>query len=425
MGFSQDRAKLSMSLIFNGLSKLPAILLVTSVLPQIKDSLGLESYNSFLAALAFGTFFTLPFGGVNVVARRLVGTRFARGDEEGQADALVSAGAVMGGLTLIACLMVESLSVTVFSNDMSTIASIAALFPIISGSLNFFDNIRAAYNEHYVTAALLFAFQLVIYLSVIILHPRIHGIIVAALIMQAPGILTSTVQMSILLARRTYLRRGTFKDVSQVLRGAFVFSFGEGALAAAISGSVFFLSSYGSPGEGAWYGTIVRLFQSILSPLLLLMFPLSAFVATKWSGMSTIKRHRLLKLSLLLGFFYGGASALALVIGGNAFLQYFYHIAPIGSSLQTVAISVFFMGIMSEKAYGTIIYSIDNGRRLSAATFVAIMLAALVGALSAPWRTAPLQILSAFSLTGGVLLLAAMSVDALRRGAFRHIAVTP
>ena len=414
MKLSNDRTKLALSLSFNGLSKLPAILVITSILPQIKESLGLHDYNSLLAALAFGIFFTLPFGGVNVVARRLVGAQFGRGDQGGQADAFVGAVAITSALMTIACVLSLILSRTVFSSSMSHIAALAALVPIISAGLNLSDNIRAAFNEHYVTAALLFAFQLIIYVPVIILHPAISGMFMAALIMQAPLLLTSTVQVSLLLIKRSYLLRGTFKAIPEILRGSLLFSIGEGAISGASSASVFFLSSYGTASEGAWYGTFVRLFQSVISPLLLFMFPLSAFVATKWPRITAQKRRLLITLSLVFAVLYGSVGAAALAIGGPIFLQRLYHIMPIGSHLQVAAISIFFMGIMSEKAYGLVIYSIDHGRYLSFMTFVAVFIAALVAGLSAIWST-PLQTVSIFGFVGGLCLLAVMLGDALKR----------
>ena len=420
MKFSNDRAKLALSLFFNGVSKLPAILVVTSVLPQIKESLGFVGYNSFLAALAFGGFFVLPFGGVNAVVRRIVGTRYGSHDEEGQADAFVSAIAVGGGVTAIACSLVLVLSLTVFANKISHIAAIVALFPIIATGLNLFDNIRAAYNEHYVVSTLLFALQLLVYLPVVILHPGINGIIIAALIMQAPGVLTSTAQVLLLLVRRPYLLRGTSRRVPEILRGSFVFSIGEGALFGAINASVFFLSSYGSPGEGAWYGTFVRLFQTVMSPLLLFMLPLSAFVATKWPGLSAQKRMRLIRWALVFGLFCGGVCGLALAVGSESFLRYFYHITPIASSLQVAMISILFMGITSEKAYGMVIFAIDNGRFLSMGTSVAVLLAVAAAAAVTSW-SAPLQTLSTFGVVGGLGLLAAISGDLLLRRS-RHIA---
>lgn len=207
MKLSNDRFKLALSLLFNAISKLPAILVITSILPQVKESLGVNGYSPFLAAMALGGFFVLPFGGINTVARRIVGMQYGCHDEGGQADAFVSAIAVGSGVAAIACSMVLLLSLTVFAHRISHIAAIAAFFPIMSAALNLFDNIRAAFNEHYVVAALLFAFQLVIYVPVAILHPGINGMIVAALIMQAPGMLTSTAQVLLLVVQRPYLLR--------------------------------------------------------------------------------------------------------------------------------------------------------------------------------------------------------------------------
>jgi hypothetical protein len=416
MRISRDRLQLFLSLLFNGISKLPAILMVTSILPLIKNSLGLVGYNSFLAALAFGGFFTLAFGGVNTVARRLVGARFAQGDETGQADAFLSAAAVMGGVALIAALLIVVLSLTVFSRTMLPSATVCSLLLIIGSGLNYFDNVRAAFNEHYVTAGLLFTFQLVIYVFVIVVHPGIGGMIMAGLIIYLPNMLTSAVQVSLLLVRRSYLLSGSLKIVPDVLRGSLVFSVGEGALSGAISLSVFYLSSYGSPSEGAWYGTLVRLFQSVSTPLMLVMFPISAFVATKWSKLSAHRRDRLITLSLASGFLYGGIVAFGIAIGSKAFLQKLYHIAPMGSSLEVAAISLFFMGIMAQKAYGIIIYAIDTGRFLSSATLVAVLVAAIVAAVAALWST-PLQALSTFTSICGLALLAVISIEALGRRA--------
>jgi len=414
MKLSSDRVKLFLSLFLNGISKLPALLLVIWILPHIRDSLGLHTYTALLAALALGNFFTLPFGGVNIVARRLVGAQFGRADEAGQADAFVSSVVVTAAVTALACLIAVVLSLTVFAGSMSPIAAAAATVPIIAAGVNFSDNVRAAFNEHYVTAAMQSAFQLLVYVPVILLRPTIGGILVATLIMQAPMMLASIVQLTLLLIKRPYLLRGSLRQVPEVLRGSMVFSIGEGALVAAQSASVFFVGTYGSPGEGAWYGTFVRLYQTLLAPLMLLMFPVSAFVASKWGGISAERRRLLITLSLIFGLCYGGISATALAIGGQVVLVRLYHIMPVASHLQIAAVSVLFMGTMSAKTYGLIVYVIDHGRFLSVATFFAVLTAVLVGALSAIWNT-PLQTVSLFALVEGLCLIAVMTGDGLRR----------
>ena len=72
---NRERRRLLASLFFNFAAKVPGIAAVFLILPLISRSLGTREYGELLSALALGSSFTLPFGGINAVGRRLLSDR--------------------------------------------------------------------------------------------------------------------------------------------------------------------------------------------------------------------------------------------------------------------------------------------------------------------------------------------------------------
>ena len=93
------------SLGLNFVAKIPGVAAVFVILPLVSRSLGTQSYGELLSALAIGSAFTLPFGGINTVGRRLMASAFGAKDKKKQADAFVTTMTVMA-IVAIVCSMV-------------------------------------------------------------------------------------------------------------------------------------------------------------------------------------------------------------------------------------------------------------------------------------------------------------------------------
>ena len=208
--------------------------------------------------------------------------------------------------------------------------------------------------------------------------------------------------------------KGQIGLVRKIMKGSVLFSVGEGALSAAISASVFLLTTFGTREEGAWYGTFARLFQSILTPLLLVMVPISSFITTRWRGLDKKRQRLLLSASTAAGVLYGAFGAACLTFGGRPFLERFYHLPPVGTGAEVAAISLLFLGILSEKAYGMVVYALDNGRTLSLGAFAAVAVSALFAVVGIHFFNA-MQTLAIAAFIGGVLLVLVIGFDFLQR----------
>ncbi len=148
-----------------------------------------------------------------------------------------------------------------------------SLLPILVGFCNGFDNARASFNEHYVTAAFQLVSQIVIYSLVYFVGLPPGGVILAVLALQSPYLLASVATLVALLQRRPYLMRGKIIGVRRMAAPALGVVMADGALGALLNLSVYWLKAAGSAEMAAWVGTFLRLFQSFLSPALLILFP--------------------------------------------------------------------------------------------------------------------------------------------------------
>ena len=78
LALTPDQIRLLASLGFNFLGKAPGVVAVFVILPLVSRSLGTAAYGELLSALALGSLFTLPFGGISAVGRRILASREAR-----------------------------------------------------------------------------------------------------------------------------------------------------------------------------------------------------------------------------------------------------------------------------------------------------------------------------------------------------------
>jgi hypothetical protein len=380
-----DKIKLLASLAFNFVSKVPGMVAVFIILPLASEALGTVQYGAMLSALALGSAFTLPSGGINAVGRRLLASAVGLGDRPRQADVFVTTTALMG-LVLGGCTLVMVLST---ARTWPSAALIwVSLLPVAASLFNVFDNLRASFNEHYVTAIFQLLFQVTIYLAVYLLGLPGGNPVVAGLVLQAPFIIASLASVLLLLQQRPYLYQGRISGLRGMVAPAAGVTLADGALASALNLSVFWLSVQGASDMSAWVGTFSRLFQSFMSPVLLILFPVTTFVSMRWAKMPVERRLMLHRLFLALGFVYGAIVAVAMGFGGQLYINHMFHLAARGDRFDVIALSVFMGAVIAQKAYTMMLYAVTEARFVSYGTALVCAAGALGALLASKWLPA-------------------------------------
>jgi len=302
LALTPDQIRLLASLGFNFLGKAPGVVAVFVILPLVSRSLGTAAYGELLSALALGSLFTLPFGGISAVGRRILASAFGAKDQVGQANAFITTTVLMAAVAIGASVLVVGATASSWSRPIFILVS---LMPLLVGFANGFDNARASFNEHYVTAAFQLVSQIVIYSLVYFVGLPPGSVILALLALQSPYLLASVATLVALLWRRPYLTRGKMVGVRPMVAPALGVVMADGALGTLLNLSVYWLKAAGSAEMAAWVGTFLRLFQSFLSPALLILFPLTTYISMRWAQMSQKRQMALYKLFILAGLSYG------------------------------------------------------------------------------------------------------------------------
>jgi hypothetical protein len=386
LDLTPDRIRLFASLTFNFLSKVPGLVSIFLILPMISRELGAAVYGELLSALALGSAFTLPFGGINAVGRRLLAAAVGAKDQTRQANVFATTTFLMGTVASAAAIIM--VLTTAYSWTAPAFVLIS-LLPIFSMLCNVFDNMRAGFNEHYVTALLLLIFQSGIYALVYALGLPKGNVTVAGLAIQAPFFLSSLATAILLISKRPFLRSGRIVDVRPMLAPAIGVTLADGSLATALNLSVYWLNASGSATMAAWVGTFARLFQSFLSPVLLIMFPITTFISMRWKSMQPLKQVRLHKLFIFIGFAYGGIVGTAMAFGGPLYIDRMFKLTVQGGGIDIFALSLFMGAMIAQKAYTLLLYAVSEARFISYGTAVVVMLGMSIAGASSHWLPAP------------------------------------
>jgi O-antigen/teichoic acid export membrane protein len=365
MRLTPDRLRLLASLAFNLLAKVPGVAAVFVILPLVSRSLGTAAYGELLSALALGAAFTLPFGGINAVGRRLLAAAYGARDQPRQADVFATTLLFMAGAALPAAAIMVTASAAAWSRPVFIAVS---LLPLLAGFLNTFDNLRASYNEHYVSALLQIVFQTAIYAGVYRLGLPRGGIAAAALTLQAPFILASLATGLVLLIGRPFLRAGRIVGLRGMAFPAVGVMLADGALLTVLNLSVWWLQYRGNAAMAAWVGTVVRLFQSLLAPVLLVLFPLSSYLSMRWAHLTAQRRRALHRLFIVTGLVYGVAVGAAMAAAGPLYIDRMFGLAVRGDRIDVLAISLFMGTVIAQKAYALLLYAVSEARFLSYGT---------------------------------------------------------
>lgn len=369
---TKERKKLLSSLSFNFVAKLPGLLSVFVVLPLISKALGASVYGELLSALALGSSFCLPFGGVKTVARRHLAQAYGKEDRKEQADIFVTSSGVAAGIAL---LMAFCLFIASKSTGTPTVIFIVSLIPVISAFFDNFDSLRSSFNEHYITAKFQLVSQVVIYGALLVLGLPDGAILLAGFSMN-PYLFASICTFALLIAQRPYLKKGKIKGVKKLLASSFAVTLSDGLLTTSLSFSVYWLSQAASVDYAAWIGTITRLFLSFMSPIMLVLFPLTGFIAMRWGTLSKTRRLQMnyifIGISILMGVVVGGLISLL----GPLYVDHMFKLRVTGDAVDVWSLGLFLGAIITQKSYTMLIYSFCEGKFISYGTSIVVCFAA-------------------------------------------------
>lgn len=390
------------------------------ILPLVSRSLGTAAYGELLSAMALGSLFTLPFGGINTVGRRILATAFGAKDRVGQANAFMTTTVLMATVGIAASALMAGATASSWSKPVFIFAS---LLPILVQFFNTFDNARASFNEHYVTAAFQLISQIVIYSCVYIIGLPPGGVILAALALQSPFLLASAATLVALLIQRPYLGRGKVTGVRQLVAPTLGVVLADGALGSLLNLSVYWLKAAGSAEMAAWVGTFLRLFQSFLAPALLILFPLTTYISMRWAQMTPQRQIVLYKVFILAGLTYGLLVGCAMAFGGPLYINHMFKLTAHGDNVDVLAMSLFLGAIVAQKSYTMLLYAVSEARFVSFGTAVISAVGIGAAALSSHWLS-PMRVIDVLFVSMGIGLPALFVVADLRYKRERRDAVT-
>lgn len=398
-----DHLRLSASLVLNFLARAPGIVATFVILPLASRSLGTEAYGEMLAAFAVGSAFTLPFGAVNSVGRRLLAVAFGDNDRSRQADVFMTTTFMMSCLAAGLALIMTGAT---FHSWTRQVFMLMGLLPVLCAYFNTFDNLRASYNEHYVTALFQFLFQSTIYAAVYFIGLPSGNVLTAGLALQSPYLLASIATLVFLLIKRPFLISGQIVGARTMFIPTMAVILGDGAIAIISNGTIYWLQVSDQAAMAAWTGTFTRLFQSFVSPVVLILFPLTTFISSRWRRM-TAKWQRLVhKAMLLIGVGYGAIVAIVMSVAGPWYIDEQFSLGVRGDRLDVIALSSFMGMVVALKSYTMLLCAVSEARFISFGTATiaagACALAAATSFYLPPMRA--LDVLFA-SMSAGILAL--------------------
>jgi hypothetical protein len=399
---STEQRKLLFSLGTNFATRIPGSIGVLFFLPLLRFGLGTDDYAGLLAASALGTGAAFLSGGFNVVGRRLVGEAYSRGNLGAEATAFASLSAANAVSMLFAFVIILIYCAAVRA---STSFMIAGALPVIAAFFNTFDNVRSAYNEHYVTATLLIVLQLIAYaVGFLVPFTRQH-MVVSAFVLTSPYLFASFFAVALLLRKRSYLIGGSREFTWRIIRDGTVYALADGLLTATLSLAVVWLDTAANSQTAAWFATLVRLFQIFLVPVLLLLLPLSSYIRVIWTASGPVRQRAFASLTLVMGLGYGALVGITLLLVSQIYVNGVLHLPAPESPLDVLPCFLLFAAIVAYRSYSSIAYLVfDDPTHLSWWTTLAVVTAVVAGAGSSLLIDA-LDAINVYAFLAGSLMI--------------------
>ena len=406
-----EQRKLALSLATNFATRIPGAVGVLWFLPLLRYGLGTDHYSALLAALALGNSASALRGGFVVIGRRIIGEAYSRGDRSGEADAFMSlvvagAGALAVGLaiTLFYCWKRDS--------DISVV--VVSAVPVIGAFLNTFDNVRSAYNEHYVTALLQTGLQIGLYTIGLAIPAFRESVVLACLVLQGSYMVASFLTCLLLVKGRPYLLTGRPAAVWAIVREGTIISVADGFMLASLGLTVVWLQASADDQTSAWFASVVRLFETFLVPVVLTLTPLSSYIRLRWNDHSSTQRQRLTRVTLALGIGYGVAVAVGLFAATRLYVDHLLHLSQPGGLMYILPCFVLFGAVVAYRTYSLVAYVVSNqSRHLSYWSTLAVF-AGLAAGVAVQRLTAPLGVIAVYAVTAGTATLAVLVWNAAR-----------
>ncbi|SFF94664.1 hypothetical protein SAMN05518801_10459 [Novosphingobium sp. CF614] len=399
-----QRTKLLLSLAVNFATRIPGAVGIFLILPLLRFDLGVRGYGFLLGALALGSTSTFLFGGFNTMGRRLVGEAHAARDREGEAAGVVSMFAVNGCVYLLTLAGIGAYAAV--QPDPGTLFLIASLVSTAAFA-NTFDNARAAYNEHYVTALFQIVFQVILIGLAFLVRPIRENPVLAALAIQGHLLLASLVAGVHLVSARPYLLGGAARRAGWIARGGFRIGIADGLLAASLGLSVVWMQAGAPASLAGWYATLVRLFQSFAVPVMLLLMPLSSYVRLGWNDRDPGRQDRILRTTAIAGLGYGVMASTALWGISVFYIETVLKLPGPASLPVAFAIFALFAAIIACRSYSTIAYVVTDGARI-ARWITGGILVSLGIAVAVRGYLAQIQTVAVYAALASVVLLVAV-----------------
>lgn len=406
------RRKLVASIVFNFLARFPGVLVFLVVLPRANAALDAHRYGLLMSYLALGLSLCLLFGGVGTVGRREIGRAISEGRRQDETEVVHSM--LMAGLVLLAVAALALAALARVTGAGWLMIAIGVI-PPIGSAFNVMADIRTAYNEHYLTVILQSVAQLVVLLFVLVTDMRMDNEIAVAMVLNAPAMVGCLLGGVLLVLGRPYLlKRGRHHRMLPFLREAGVLSLSDGSVTAPTNVGIYLLSLSGAVAASGWYATIYRLFQTFLAPAMLILFPLTSYMNLHWSTWSASLRRRLERWSLIAAVGYGLLVGLTMLTLGGVYVKASFHNLGGADGPALFIASLFFSGIVAQKTYGLLVYSVRPAHRMVYSTLLAMTASSLLG-LGAAALIAPRPGMVIFMAVAGSLLFAVVFAEGLRR----------
>ena len=400
-GSNREQRKAMFSIGASFLTRIPGAVGVLWFLPLLHLGLGTDAYAELLTSLALAAAFLGLSGGFNTVGRRLIGEAYAAGKRTEEADGFAS--------LIVAQLVVLGVALTTvvvygWVYDANRAVLIVATLSAFGVFFNQFNDVRAAYNEHYVSASLQFVLQSLIYAIGLLVPTTQHSVVLGATVIQGAYWFTSLITFVLLLRKRRYLLHGRPSMVGHFLRQGTMLVMADGFLMATLSLSVVWLQASTTATISAWFGTVVRLFQTFLAPVVLLLFPLSGYVRILWNNKSPAQQQAFIRATCLLGIGYGLTVTIALFVASGLYVNRLLHL-PTPDLVFVIPIFALFGAIVAYSSFSSIAYVVlDRIGRISTWTTIMTGVAVVLGAVSSR-VVDPLDAVSIYALTVGLSLI--------------------
>lgn len=385
-------------------TRVPGVIGVIWFLPLLHSGLGTAAYAELLSAMALALAVTCLARGLAVAGRRVIGEAWSRQNHADAADGVASL-VLAQAVALALSLFVVSLHAWMYG--VSATLFIVTALTCFGGFLNQFNDVQAAHNEHYVTASIMFVVQASVYAAGILVPAARHSVLLAALVIQGPYWFTSLAIFGVLLWKRPYLFRGRpgIASVWSLLRQGTLITTADGLLIMTLSLLVVWLQDTASAATAAWFATLVRLFQTLLTPVVMLLMPLSGYLRLQWDRKSPAEQMAMMRVTALCGTGYGTIVGLALLFASSLYVNDMLHL-PTPPLPQVLPVFFLFGAIVAYSSFSSMAYVlIPESTRMSGLVTTIATAAIAIG-----WLTSlvlePLSVVSIYALVTGLPLLA-------------------